>query len=104
MLGRLRTSTPVAFKRVGFWLTLALFGNALVWILRYNHVGSLSVDAPQSLFGVPISHDTSMGLVLFELAGMPAFGLLLVTLVLYSLTRNPRRRVAPNGNVFSRPG
>jgi hypothetical protein len=80
-----------AARGTAFWLGVALAGNALVWLLIFNHTSSLSLDAPQSLFGIWIGHNLSMGLGMLELVGVPFFGLLLVWVLAYAVVRRLRR-------------
>ena len=80
-----RSYIPAILRRYWFWLTVSLLGNALVWLVVFNQTASLPVDAPQSLFGFPISYDASISIAMMLLAGMFFFGLMLLATILYPL-------------------
>jgi hypothetical protein len=65
-------------RRTSFWLSVALAGNSLVWLLIYGLQASLSPAAPQSLYGFRISYDLSINLMFLGLVGVPLFAVLLL--------------------------
>jgi hypothetical protein len=82
-------------RRFSVWLTIAIAGNALVWLCMLNHRASFRLDVPQYFFGVRIGGDLSMALVMLELAGIPFFGVLLVITLVWALVRRLRRAQSP---------
>src|SRR4051794_9779324 len=82
---------PGAVRRIWFWWGVALGGNALVWVLIYHSPLTFPLDA-QRLFGMPLGHHLSLALVLFRVAALLLFGVMLVSVVVYTLVRRLRRR------------
>ena len=86
-----RSSISAAVRRPLFWLVVALGGNALVWLLRFNYSNTFPLNK-QSLFGIELGPRLSIALVLFIFGGELFFGLLLVSVLLWALLRRLGRR------------
>ena len=91
MIARWRSSIMVAVRRTSFWLTVALVGNALVWLLVCGSTLRFPLDQ-QTLFGIRLGRRLSLALVMVDFFGVPLFGLFLFAVLVVALVHRLRRR------------
>jgi hypothetical protein len=95
MMPRFRHIRLAKLRWPSFWLFTGLIGSAAAWLLVFSHRANFRLDSPQYLFGLQISHALSMNLVIFEILGIPFFGLITIVVCVYYVVRRLTRRPAP---------